>query len=610
MPESYSQQLACALIAARQAGDLLRTAFHDGYPGDLDKAAELLIRKTLLDAYPKYGYVGEETGAVPSRHDASRHLWLVDPMDGTEAATHGFRSAAVSIALLRDGLPVLGVVFAYAAPDHAGDLFHWTEGMRGVIRNGRHIVRDWAAEPSPSRTVLISQAGDHAAEHNAKLVAPMRYRTVPGIAYRLALVAAGEADVGVSQNSPVAWDLGAGHALLLGAGGNLFDANGSAVTYNSEGWIRTPRTPVYFGGQQQIVGPLIPRDWSKPRQTPNKLCYLKSREVITDPGILNRAQGCLLGQVGGDSLGSLVEFQPAAEIAGKYPDGPRLLADGGTWNTLAGQPTDDSELALMLARSIIESHGFDEESAARAYVHWYQSGPFDIGSTTRSALGPASQAVKRGLTMAEVAKAAGNGSSQANGALMRVSPLGIYGTFRPPEEIFEFACADATLTHPHTVCQHASGVFAATIAHAIRHGARPEAAYQFALATARKQGVEASVMEALQTAAARPPDDFYSQQGWVLKALQNAFYQLLHAQFEEGVVNTVRSGGDTDTNGAIAGALLGAVHGRGAVPQQWMDRVLTCRPIAGLPGIGKPRPMEFWPVDALALAERLLLAGG
>jgi ADP-ribosylglycohydrolase len=437
----------------------------------------------------------------------------------------------------------------------------------------------------------------------------MRYRTIPGIAYRLALVAAGEADVGVSQNSPVAWDLGAGHALLLGAGADLFDGNGNVVRYNSEGWIRTPRTPVYFGGQPQLVESLIPRDWSKPRQTPNKLCYLKPREVITDSGILNRAQGCLLGQIAGDSLGSLVEFQPASEIAGRYPDGPRLLADGGTWHTLAGQPTDDSELALMLARSIIESHGFDEESAARSYVHWYQSGPFDVGSTTRSALGPATEAVKRGLTMAAVAKAAANAGSQANGALMRISPLGIYGTFRSPEEIFESACADATLTHPHLVCQHASGVFAATIAYAIRYGTSPAAAYQFALMTAGKQGVVAPVMEALQAAATKPPDDFYSQQGWVLKALQNAFYQLLHANFEETVVNTVRSGGDTDTNGAIAGALLGAVHGRDAVPQQWMDRVLTCRPIAGLPGIGKPRPMEFWPVDALALAERLLLAG-
>jgi hypothetical protein len=98
--------------------------------------------------------------------------------------------------------------------------------------------------------------------------------------------------------------------------------------------------------------------------------------------------------------------------------------------------------------------------------------------------------------------------------------------------------------------------------------------------------------------------------GWVLVALQNAFWQLLHAAgFEEGVTGSVQLGGDTDTNGAIAGALLGAVHGRAAVPQQWMSRVLSCRPLVGIPGVARPRPAAFWPVDALWLAERLLFLG-
>ena len=64
----------------------------------------------------------------------------------------------------------------------------------------------------------------------------------------------------------------------------------------------------------------------------------------------SRAQGCLLGQLAGDALGSLVEFQSPEEIHRSYPEGVRELADGGTWNTIAGQPTDDSEMALLLAR--------------------------------------------------------------------------------------------------------------------------------------------------------------------------------------------------------------------------------------------------------------------
>jgi hypothetical protein len=65
-------------------------------------------------------------------------------------------------------------------------------------------------------------------------------------------------------------------------------------------------------------------------------------------------------------------------------------------------------------------------------------------------------------------------------------------------------------------------------------------------------------------------------------------------------------GGDTDTNAAITGALLGAVYGREGVPVQWVDKILTCRPETGQPHIRRPRPKCFWPVDALELAECLV----
>src|SRR5690349_12718602 len=99
------------------------------------------------------------------------------------------------------------------------------------------------------------------------------------------------------------------------------------------------------------------------------------------PEVLSRARGCLLGQVAGDSLGALVEFRQPADIAGEYPQGVRELADGGRWELLAGQPTDDSELAQALARTLVECRGFDDEAVARAYVRWLQSEPFSVGGT-------------------------------------------------------------------------------------------------------------------------------------------------------------------------------------------------------------------------------------
>ena len=96
----------------------------------------------------------------------------------------------------------------------------------------------------------------------------------------------------------------------------------------------------------------------------------------------------------------------------------------------------------------------------------------------------------------------------------------------------------------------------------------------------------------------------------VLTAFRSALWQLLHAtNLEEAVVDTVMRGGDTDTNAAICGAILGAVHGRDAVPDQWVDSLLNCRPAAGQPNVRRPRPECFWPVDALELAERLLKSG-
>src|SRR5262249_29197372 len=142
----------------------------------------------------------------------------------------------------------------------------------------------------------------------------------------------------------------------------------------------------------------------------------------------SRAHGCLLGQLAGDALGQLVEFRSPDEIARTYPDGVRDIVDGGTWNTIAGQPTDDSELALSLAHSLAKEGRFDADAVLGAYVEWYDSGPFDIGGTTRAALGAAAAAPAGGRLAA--AQEWARHESQANGSLMRISPLGIFGAER------------------------------------------------------------------------------------------------------------------------------------------------------------------------------------
>lgn len=311
-----------------------------------------------------------------------------------------------------------------------------------------------------------------------------------------------------------------------------------------------------------------------------------------DPNTLSRAQGCLLGQLAGDALGGLVEFNTPEQIRSKYPHGVRELADGGTWGTIAGQPTDDSEMALILARMLVKHRRYDAEQAREAYLFWLHSGPFDCGNTVSCGL--------RGRHDLE---------SQANGAMMRISPLGIFGTNHDLAQVSEWAQQDAALTHPHKVCLQANALYATAIAYAINSGKDSREIYKKVQKWAAKMKVEAPLMETIVDACTSLPADYISQQGWVLIAFQNALWHLLHAaSLEEGVVDTVMRGGDTDTNAAIAGALLGAVYGVDAVPSQWRDKVLSCRPEAGR-HVRHPRPECFWPVDALQIAQ-CLVAGG
>ena len=195
--------------------------------------------------------------------------------------------------------------------------------------------------------------------------------------------------------------------------------------------------------------------------------------------ILSRAQGCLLGQLCGDALGSLVEFQTPEQIRRKYPEGVRDLADGGTWDTLAGQPTDDSELALALARTLSAERTYNVASVRQAYKAWLASGPFDCGMATR-----------RGINGNPDPK------TQANGALMRISPLGIFGAYHEISAVEEWARLDAAITHPHRVCGDCNALFVGAIAFAIKSGASATETFQQILRPLTRSAFKASCADA------------------------------------------------------------------------------------------------------------------
>lgn len=326
------------------------------------------------------------------------------------------------------------------------------------------------------------------------------------------------------------------------------------------------------------------------------LCFsLLGKAGWCDEGIVSRekrAQGCWMGQLAGDSLGALAEFKSEEEIAAMFPEGPpRLLADGGTWDIMAGQPTDDSEMALLLARMLVEKKTYDQDGARECYIYWMNTPPFDIGNTTKAGL-----------------QGKPNPKSMSNGSVMRISPLGIFCAGLPLEQTKKWAYLDASITHPNRVCLDTTALLAMAIATEIEEGLSKEALYAKMLEWSKS--MEPEVYEAVQLAASAPPEGFMERMGAAVVSLQNAIWQMLHSEnLEEGVVDTVRRGGDTDTNAAIAGALMGAVYGIDAVPRQWRDSVSQCRPSASESRTKNPRPEVFWPADAMELSLKLLYRG-
>lgn len=368
-----------------------------------------------------------------------------------------------------------------------------------------------------------------------------------------------------------------------------------------------------FGGGAAAVRELVTRPWDRVFERSRKTDGLKFGLIhpvpgrkIRDPRLLSHAQGCFLGQLVGDALGAQVEFRSGSSIRLEYPTGVRDLANGGPSDTtIAGQPTDDSEMALMLARNLAREERYDAVAVFDAYLHWWDSVPFDYGETTSAALGAAATVDNPEDRLESIARSARH-SSQSNGSLMRISPLGIFG-WEQPESLAVWARRDRGLTHPNPVCRESCAVFVRAIGAALGRG-DTRSCYQAALEETRKGG-DTRVIAALQAAETSLPEEMDSgrSQGWGLVALQNAFYRLLHAEsFEEALVKTLACGVDADTNAAICGALLGAVRGRDAIPARWRRVVLTCRPIRET-GARHPRSVDFWPVDALDLSEALLL---
>jgi ADP-ribosyl-[dinitrogen reductase] hydrolase len=293
--------------------------------------------------------------------------------------------------------------------------------------------------------------------------------------------------------------------------------------------------------------------------------------------IHDRAIGTLVGVTIGDCVGAPFEFKGAFPARRLNIDRPSVFGHP------AGCGTDDTETTRAVAAAYL-AEGPEEELVARVgagLLRWLDTRPRDVGSTTSSGL--------RELQRHGNPHRSGNKTSEANGSLMRCAASAIV---RGPadERLTTEVSQISAITHASPVCVDACVSYVRVVS-ALIEGATVEQAVEAARPSTP------AIKDALEVA--RTVDDLNHVpcrgMGHVVYAFTLALWAALKAStFEEGLTAVVCAGGDTDTNGAIAGAILGARFGFDAIPTRWTSALIDLGPTVtqatGLVALRKQSP--------------------
>lgn len=294
---------------------------------------------------------------------------------------------------------------------------------------------------------------------------------------------------------------------------------------------------------------------------------------LTDT-IMDRAVGSVLASAAGDALGAPYEFGPT------FAGAPCRLEGGGSFGWEPGEWTDDTQMALAVL-SVLASGSTDTDAIGQAMKDWYVSRPADVGNQIRAVL---SDALRRAVPASEAAAAYQEQEPEAagNGALMRTGPVAL-AHLGDRSAVARLASQVAELTHPHPDSVDACVLWSLAIESAIV--AEPGDPFDFERCVStgldeidadRRDRWRRLIGEALGASPTRWADN----NGWVVGAFQAAVATITCTEasgFADGPEHLVqsleraaRSGGDTDTVAAIAGALLGAHWGASAIPAGWL----------------------------------------
>jgi ADP-ribosyl-[dinitrogen reductase] hydrolase len=280
----------------------------------------------------------------------------------------------------------------------------------------------------------------------------------------------------------------------------------------------------------------------------------------------DRAVGSILGLALGDALGAPFEFRRRDAIPSPLPafELPWMGLPPGTW-------TDDTAMARNLWTSLIAHRGeLDLSDVLERHLAWLATDPPDVGNLTRRVLSgwrdgtsedPARDYVER----------RGPEVSAGNGSVMYCAPLGAVRALTP-ERLLTEAPALSALTHADARCRTACLAVTLAVAGLVRGEPADDAIPAAVAAVADREGGEELEYLAAEAGLARPIDG--PDMGFTLFSAGVALRVAAEAlDVEAGLREVVAFGGDTDTNAAVAGALLGARFGRSGLLAEWLARL-------------------------------------
>lgn len=275
-----------------------------------------------------------------------------------------------------------------------------------------------------------------------------------------------------------------------------------------------------------------------------------------DEQIRDRILGCAVGAAVGDALGMPLEFKGARPVSA-------LVRDMQPGRIPAGSFTDDTEMALALAESLLAHRPLDADDLARRFAAWQQANPPDIGIHTRNVL----SRIAAGTSWRDAVQVvqAQNPDSAGNGSVMRCWPIAV-AYWNDLDQLLADSRRQSEVTHPHAECVAACAWANAAACHLFHGHPRGQA-----LAAALDDVAAPESLRRVVEQSPRLSRTVLANSGWVRHTLQSAVWGLMSTNsFEEAVVQVANLGNDADTAGAVVGALAGAAYGLDAIPARWV----------------------------------------